>query len=120
MKLLRFWRFCAPPQNLQNRRVCVLYAKTPKSEVLRPPQKLQNRRVCVVLKILLIIFNTPKSEVLRILRPKPSFECTHCNLITDSAKYDVTTVRPIIHVQFVHIPKDTVYRYISFYIVTQK
>ena len=46
-----------PPQNLQNRRVCVLYAKTPKSEVLRPPQKLQNRRFCVVLKILLIILN---------------------------------------------------------------
>ena len=57
-----------PPQNLQNRRVCVLYAKTPKSEVLRPPQKLQNRRFCVVLKILVIIFNTPKSEVLRTIR----------------------------------------------------
>ena len=57
-----------PPQNLQNRRVCVLYAKTPKSEVLRPPQKLQNRRFCVVLKILLVILNTPKSEVLRTIR----------------------------------------------------
>ena len=57
-----------PPQNLQDRRVCVLYAKTPKSEVLHPPQKLQNRKFCVVLKILLIIFNTPKSEVLHTLR----------------------------------------------------
>ena len=56
-----------PPQNLQNRRVCVLYAKTTKSEVLHPPQKLQNRRFCVVLKILLIIFNTPKLEVLRTI-----------------------------------------------------
>ena len=57
-----------PPQNLQNRRVCVLYAKTPKSEVLRPPQKLQNRRFGVVLKILVITFNTPKSEFLRTIR----------------------------------------------------
>ena len=40
-----------PPQNLQNRRVCVLYAKTPKSEVLRPPQKLQNRRFASVKNI---------------------------------------------------------------------
>ena len=36
--------------------------------VLRPPQKLQNRRFCVVLKILVIIFNTPKSEVLPTIR----------------------------------------------------
>ena len=36
-------------------------------EDLHPPQKLQNREFCVVLKMLLIIFNTPKSEVLRIL-----------------------------------------------------
>ena len=57
-----------PPQNLQNWRVCVLYAKTPKSEVLHPPQKLQNLRFCVVLKILVIIFNTPKLEVLRTIR----------------------------------------------------
>ena len=42
--------------------------KTPKSEVLRPPQKLQNRRFCVVLKISVIILNTPKSEVLRTIR----------------------------------------------------
>ena len=57
-----------PPQNLQNRRFCVLYAKIPNSEVLRPPQKLQNRRFCVVLKILEVIFNTPKSEFLRTIR----------------------------------------------------
>ena len=30
-------------------------------------QKLQNRRFCVVLKMLLLMFNTPKSEVLRIM-----------------------------------------------------
>ena len=34
----------------------------------KPTQKLQNRKFCVVLKILLIVFNTPKSEVLRIMR----------------------------------------------------
>ena len=49
-----------PPrlQNLQNRRFCVLNAKTPK--------------ICVVLKILLLTFrpNTPKSEVLRTFAQK--------------------------------------------------
>ena len=31
-----------PPQNLQNQRVCVLYAKTPKSEVLRSVKNISN------------------------------------------------------------------------------
>ena len=34
-------------------------------------QKLQNWRFCLVLKILLLMFNTPKSEVLHIMRKKP-------------------------------------------------
>ena len=31
-----------PPQNFQNRRICVLYAKTPKSEVLRSFKNFKN------------------------------------------------------------------------------
>ena len=50
------------PQNLQNWRFCILYAKSLKSDVLRPLQKLHNRTFCVVFKIL-ILCSTPKSEL---------------------------------------------------------
>ena len=56
MKLLRFWRFCARRKT----------SKIGGSAYYT--QKLQNRRFCVVLKILVITFNTPKSEVLRTIR----------------------------------------------------
>ena len=49
---------------LRNQRFCLLYAKTSKLEVLHPPQKFQNRRLSAVLKVFIIILNTPKSEVL--------------------------------------------------------
>ena len=68
VSMQREWNVYKVILSLQNRRFCVPYAKTPKTEVLRPPQKIQNRRFCVVLKILVIILNTPKSEVLCTIR----------------------------------------------------
>ena len=49
-------------KNSKSRRFCALVH-----------EQLQNRRFCVVLKILLIIFNTPKSEGLRTIRKMSDF-----------------------------------------------
>ena len=49
-------------QKLQNRRVCV------------HRKKLQNRRFCVILEILIIMFNTLKTEVLLLCAKTPKSE----------------------------------------------
>ena len=74
MTVHEYWWFCwvmkfggsAPAAKLQNRRVCVLYAKTPKTEVLR---RAQLKNWSNYIHVLLQFTNQILTEKLRIVPP---------------------------------------------------
>ena len=77
MKLLRFWRVygAVKPPKLEVLRIIRKIAEYAELEGLPPPQNLQNRRFCVAFKIYIVMFNTPKSEVILFYTKTPKSEC---------------------------------------------